>query len=87
MASQNNNLTKDNNTTVRIVTDREVGPISHLKYPLKHIGRKQDHVGILLETSLRAGIATGYGLDDQGGGSSSPGGGKNFTSPCRPDRP
>jgi hypothetical protein len=32
------------------------------------------------------GIATGYGLDYQGGGSSSPGGAKIFTSPYRPDR-
>jgi hypothetical protein len=32
-------------------------------------------------------IATGYGLDDQGGGgSSSPGRVKIFTSPYRPDR-
>jgi hypothetical protein len=32
------------------------------------------------------GISTGYGLDDQGGGSSSPGRVKIFTSPYRPDR-
>jgi hypothetical protein len=32
------------------------------------------------------GIATGYGLDDQGGGSSSPGKVKIFTFPYRPDR-
>jgi hypothetical protein len=32
------------------------------------------------------GIATGYGLDERGGGSSSPGSVKMFTSPYRPDR-
>jgi hypothetical protein len=32
------------------------------------------------------GIATGYGLDDQSGGNSSPGRVKIFTSPYRPDR-
>jgi hypothetical protein len=31
------------------------------------------------------GIVTGYGLDDQGGGSSSPGREKILTSPYRPD--
>jgi hypothetical protein len=32
------------------------------------------------------GIATGYGLDDKGGGNSSPSRVKIFTSPYRPDR-
>jgi hypothetical protein len=32
------------------------------------------------------GIATGYGLDDQGGGAGVPVGYKIFTSPYRPDR-
>jgi hypothetical protein len=38
-----------------------------------------DFYGILLFHSL-VGIVTGYGLDDQGGGSSSPGSVKNFHS-------
>jgi hypothetical protein len=32
------------------------------------------------------GIATGYGLDDQGLGVRVPVGARIFTSPCRPDR-
>jgi hypothetical protein len=32
------------------------------------------------------GIATGYGLDDQGVGVQVPVGARIFTSPCRPDR-
>jgi hypothetical protein len=40
----------------------------------------------LLGRDSSVGMATGYGLHDQGGGSSSPGMVKFFTSPYRPDR-
>jgi hypothetical protein len=38
-----------------------------------------------INTYSSVGIATGYGLDDQGGGSSSPGRVNIFTSSYRPD--
>jgi hypothetical protein len=46
-------------------------------FSLCHIYESRDSV---------AGIATGYGLDDQGFGVPVPVGARIFSSPCRPDR-